>query len=256
MDIHSLTFLLVTNGISLGSLALQAAILIRMNKSGLRHKLPIFYTYVVFTVLQGTVLFSFRNYFGFRSSEYFIAYWLMYAVDTAMAFFIIQEIYAKALSRYEGLRRLSQDLFRWSFVILVLVAAVTAMGSPAADGDFMYSCILLLNRSAMIVEFGLVVLLFILAKSLALGWRECVFGIAVGMCFYCSMQLVAVSLRTHYQNEAADLYAILKPLIGVTTLGIWTAYVYRSERARRDVTPFKNTSLDDWNAAVLQFLNR
>jgi hypothetical protein len=256
MDIHSLTFFLVANGMSLGSIALLAALMVRMDKSKLRNELPMFYAYIVFAFLQGTVLFSIRNYFGFRSQEYFVAYWLMYVVETTLAFFIIREVYAKALQRYEGLRRLSQMLFRWAFLLLILVAVVTAMDSPTADGDFMYSRILILNRSAMIVEFGLVVLLFILAKSLALGWRECVFGIAVGMCFYCSMQLVAVSLRTHYQNEAADLYAIVKPMVGVTTLGIWTAYVHRGERARRDVTPFKNTSLDDWNAAVLQFLNR
>lgn len=256
MDPHSLTFFLVTNGLSLGNLALLAAMMVRMNKSNLRHELPIFYAYIVFSFLQGTALFSIRNLFGYFSIEYFIAYWLLYVADTTLAFFIIQEVYAKALYRYDGLRSLSRMLFRWAFVILILVAAVTAMGSPAADSNFIYSCILLLNRSAMIVEFGLVVLLFTLSRSLALEWRECVFGIAVGMCFSCSMQLVAVSMRSHYQDAAANLFAIIRPVVGVTTLGIWTAYVYRSERARNDITPFKNANLDEWNAAVLQFLNR
>lgn len=256
MDIHSLTFFLVANGLSLGGLALQAAILLRMYKSNLRRELKMFFAYMVFSFVRSVTLFSVRNYFGYRSQEYFAAYWLTFVIDTTLAFFIIQEVYAKALYRYDGLRTLSAMVFRWAFVILVLVAAITAMGSPAADRDYLYSGILLLDRSAMLVEFGLVVLLFILAKSLALGWRECIFGIAVGMCFYCSMQLAALSLRTHYGEVAAELYAIVKPVVSVTTLGIWTAYVYRSERARSDVAPFRNTNLNEWNAAVLQFLNR
>ena len=256
MDIHSLTFFLVTNGISLGNLSLAAALMLRMNNNVLERELPTFYAYVIFSFLQGTALFCIRNYFGFGSLEYFLAYWLLNAVDTVLAFFIIQEVYANALYRYDGLRSLSQQLFRWAFIVLVIIAGVTALTSPAADRDFLYSWILLLNRSAMIVELGLMVLLFVLAKSLTLGWKECVFGIAVGMCFYCSVQLTAVSLRAHLQGAVASLYAIIKPLVGVTTMAIWTAYFYRAERARDQVVPLRNTRLGEWNAAVLQFLNR
>lgn len=256
MDTQTLEFLVVANGLSFGGMALQAAMLLRMHKSNLRRDLPMFFAYILFSLLQSVVLWCTRNYFGFRTLEYFYAYWLFYIIDIMLAFFVIQEVYARALYRYEGLRSLSRMLFRWAFMILVLVAAIAAMSSPAADVASLYSSILLLNRSAMIVEFGLVVLLFILAGSLALGWRECIFGIAVGMCFYCSLQLAALSLRTHYQNAVADLYTIVKPIISITTLGIWTAYVYRSERARSEVTPFANTNLKEWNAAVLQFLNR
>jgi hypothetical protein len=255
MEINAPALFVVANGISFGTLALLAAMLLRMDKSDLRHELPMFYAYLVFSFLQSATLFPIRYYFGYLSGEYFIAYWLMNIVDTTLVFFFIHEVYAKALYRYEGLRSLCRMLFRWSIVVLVLVAVVTAMGSKAADRDAMYSSILILNRSAMIVELGLVALLFILAKSLSLGWRECIFGIAVGICFYCSMQLVAVSLRTHAQNAAAHLFAIVKPLIGVATLGIWTAYVYRSDRARVELMPFKNKNLEEWNAAVLQFLN-
>jgi hypothetical protein len=209
----------------------------------------------VFSLYRNVALFSIRNYFGFRSPEYFWGYWLTFVVDTTLVFFIIQEVYSKVLYRYEGLRTLSSMIFRWAFMMLVMVAGVSALASPAADRDFMYSGILLLDRSAMMVELGLVVLLFVFAKSLALGWRECVFGIAVGMCFYSSTELAALSLRTHYGNAVAELYSMLKPILGVTTLGIWTVYICRAERIREDVSRFRNSNLEGWNAAVLQFLN-
>jgi len=235
---------------------LEAAILIRMYKVNLHRELRMFFAYTAFSLCRSVTLTAIRNYLGFRSPEYFITYWLTMVADITLAFFVIQEVYAKVLYRYEGLRKLSSIIFRWAFMVLALVAGITALASPAADRDFLYSGILLLDRSAMMIELGLIVLLFVFAKSLALGWRECVFGIAVGMCFYCSLEVAALSLRTHYANAVAELYSTVKPIFVVITLGIWTAYIYRAERASNNIFIPRNHNLDEWNNAVLQFLNR
>jgi hypothetical protein len=247
---------LLFNGLSLTGLALQLAIVGRMYTSDLRSELRIFYGYAVFSVLHNVLLFSVRNYFGFYSSEYFLSYWLLFLIDTTLAFFIIQEIYSKVLYRYEGLRKLSAMVFRWSFMVIALVAAITALGSAAADRDAVYSAILLLDRSAMMVELGLIVLLFVFARSLALGWRECVFGIAVGICFYCGADVAMLSLRAHYGNSVGSLYSIVKPFVTVTTLAIWTIYVYRAERGTINIVKGVNSDLEGWNQAVLQLLRR
>jgi hypothetical protein len=256
MNFQSITFFLVANGMSLGGLALQAAILLRMHNKKLHRELRMFYAYVAFSLLQSIILFSFLNYFGYFSPQYFFAYWLTSFVDMALTFFIIQEVYAKALYCYEGLRKLSSMIFRWAFMMLAMISIVYALASPAKNTDWMSAAIMLINQSALFVEVGLMVLLFVFARSLSLGWSECVFGIAVGMTFYCSMQLIAVSLRNNYGVAVEDFFIFGKPLISVSTLGVWMGYIYRSERVRKPVLPLQHSNLEAWNQAVLQFLSR
>ncbi len=235
--------------------SLQVAILVRMQNKGLAREFRMFFAYTAFTLCQSISQVAVLNHFGFRSVPYFLTYWLEFPVQITLMFFVIQEIYATVLYRYEGLRTLSSMIFRWAFMLLVVVAISTALASPMADRDWVYSSILKVNYSARIVEFGLIVLLFIFAKTLALGWRECVFGIAVGTCFYCSTALAGMSLLTHFGNEVAELHSATQPILGVITAAIWTVYFYRAEQTVRDAS-FRNPQLEEWNQAVLQFLNR
>lgn len=244
------------NSLAVLACILQLAILVRMYRSNLRHELRMFFAYTVFALCRGISMTAVLNYFGFRSPEYFIGYWLGFLVDTTLTFFIIHEIYAKVLYRHEGLRILSSMIFRWAFGLLVLMSIANALATPAADRDWMYSGILLFDRGSIMVEFGLIALLFVFARTLALNWRECVFGIAVGLCFYCATDLVVVTLRTHYRNDAAVFFSVAQPSLNVIMLGIWTGYIYRSDRARNFISSVRNPNLDAWNQAVLQFLNR
>lgn len=235
---------------------LQVAILIGMYRKDLMREFRIFFAYTAFTLFQSLSLVAIRNYFGYRSVAYFDSYWIGFAIHIVLMFFIIQEVYAKVLCRYEGLRALSNIIFRWAFMLLVLLATTSALNAPAPAADWMYSNILRIDYSTRIVEFGLIVLLFVLARAFALSWRECVFGIAVGTCFYCSTELAILTLRTHYGPSVADLHAILSPLLGIITLSIWALYMYRAEHKRVTMGLPQNPQLEEWNRAVLQFLNR
>lgn len=238
------------------SWVLQTAILLRMVRSKLRDELPMLFAYVLFAECRSISLYWIRVHFGFRSPEYFVGYWLGFVVHTGLELLVIREVYAKVLHRYAGLRTLSDTIFRWAMLLLVVLGFIIAASSPAADRDAMYSGILLLDRSVMIVEFGLMVLLFVFSRALELGWRECIFGIAVGLCFYCTTELAAVSLRTYYRNDAAELYSMAEPFLTLIMLGVWTTYVYRSDRARQPGQTLSNLRMTEWNDAVLQFLNR
>lgn len=235
---------------------LQVAILIGMYKKSLMGEFRIFFSYTIYTFLLSISLVAIRNYVGYKSVAYFLTYWLGFAVHIVLMFFIIQEVYSKVLYRYEGLRALSSMIFRWAFMLLVVLATASAINSPDPAADWMYSGILRIDYGARIVEFGLIVLLFAFARMLALNWRECVFGIAVGTCFYCSTELAILALRTHYGPQAADLHAILSPLLGIISLTIWAVYMYRAEHKRVTIGPSVNPQLEEWNRAVLQFLGR
>jgi hypothetical protein len=200
------------------------------------------------------ILVSVRNIFGFRSVPYFLLYWALFLVETILFFFVINEVYARVLYQYEGLRKLSSIIFRWAFMVLALAASVITLAST--DADPFYGPMVLLDRCTVFVEFGLIVLLFIFAKSLALGWKECVFGIAAGICLMCSVDLVSATLRLRYGSAFAEVHAFVKPITWTVAVTIWALYVFRSERARSNVITLRDPELDQWNEAVLRFLNR
>ena len=252
MDVQKLLF----NLMALVTWSLQAAILIGMHKRRLTREFRIFFTYTAFTLGLSVLQFFLLNYFGFRSKPYFLVYWLGFPIRIVLMFFIIQEVYARVLYRYQGLCALSRMIFRWAFMLLVLLAITTIVTAPSADRDVTYSTILKIDYGTRIVEFGLIALLFVFAKTLDLGWRNCAFGVAVGTCFYCSSELAVISLRTHYGNEVAVLTAFLSPLLSIIALGIWTAYMYRAEHRLDTLSSFANPQLEEWNRAILQFLNR
>jgi len=255
-DINSLTYFVVTNGLLLGGTAFLGAMLIRMDKVGLRRSLPIFFAYLAFSLWQTVSYAVFRAYFGPRSQEYFILYWLEKIVDVSLAFFVVQEVYAAALYRYEALRSLSKTLFRWAVGVLVVVAIGSSATPRSMDMDYMYNCILLFYRGTMIVQVGLLALLFIVSRTLAFSWRQRIFGIAFGMCFLSGLQVVSITWWVQRGTAVSELYALVRPFIVVAAFGIWTAYLYPSESTRSEVRQLKNVRLEHWNGAVLQFLNR
>ena len=234
---------------------LQVVILVRMSNKGLAREFRTFFAYTAFTLCLSVLRFWIRVHYGFYSVQYFVTYWPGFAIQVTLLFFVIQEIYAKVLYRYEGLRTLASIVFRWAFMLLVVIAIISATASPAADSDWMYSGILKLDYSARIVEFGLIALLFVFARTLALGWRECVFGIAVGTCFYCSTELAGIAVRAHYADQVASLYPTLQSVWGIIPLAIWTVYFYRAEQ-RVPGARLRNPYLEEWNRAVVQFLKR
>lgn len=237
--------------------ALQIAILVRMYKTGLWRELRMFFAYTMFCVFRTALLIPLRNYAGDSSSLYLSMYALSMIGDTALAFLVIQEVYAGVLHKYEGLRTLSIMIFRWAFMLLVLLAVVIAFAVPATDSNPLMAFFTVFERSAMIVELGLVGLLFVLARALSLGWRECVFGVAAGLCLFSSLDLAALTLRAHYGASVAIAYDAFKSLAYMATVSIWTVYIYRDSRTRdQELVPLRNDTLDTWNAVVQQFLNR
>lgn len=247
---------IIVNILSVAGTLLAAAVATRIFMTNLRRELPLFVSYCAYSVVQSVVLLTIRNYFGFRSIPHFLVYWALFIGETVLFFFVIHEVYQRALERYEGLRKLSAMIFRWAFMVMVLVATITTLTSSADPSDVFYGGVLLLDRAALIVELGLIVLLFVFCKSLSLGWKECIFGIAVGICLMCSIEVLSMTLRVHYGRPFADVYTILKPITWVITVGIWALYVFRSEHARSRVIVFRDAELAEWNDAVLRFLNR
>ena len=191
MSAHTLTYLLW-----IAPQALLAILATRMVRNRLAAKTPVFFAYLLFSLAKFLIYFGVYHLMGGASFEYFCVYWSLALIDAMFVLLVIHEIYILELGAYEGLTMFASILFKWSAAVLVLLAAVTAASASGSDLSRLAAGILTLDRSATIVQLGLIILLFVATSSLWLVWQRHLFGIATGMAVIISIEVVTLALTT------------------------------------------------------------
>ncbi len=242
-------------GLWISAPLLLLVIAAKMTVARLYRTYPAFFTYVVFHVLRFLALF-YLNHRG-TVKAYFVSYWVAEAIDIVLELAIIYELYADVLQPYEGIRAVGSLLFRWAFVILVMVAVISAAAAPGADASRTMAGILVLDRSAAVVKGGLLFLLFLFSSYFHLRWRPSAFGIGVGLALYISVALAAVAMRSQFPSFAGGTYSLLKAAAYDCGLLIWVGYFLAKEPAHEPVVSYvPNNDLTHWNEALLGLLRQ
>src|SRR5881398_145297 len=115
---------------------LQALILLVMIRRRLFREFPFFWAYTAFEV----VYFACRFPFTFRDADYpkfFFISWTGKAIEMALVFAVIYEIFRHVFRPYPALAQLGKILFRWGLVVLlfvVTVATASTQGSGIIQG--------------------------------------------------------------------------------------------------------------------------
>ncbi|MDP9267527.1 MAG: hypothetical protein M3P27_04275 [Acidobacteriota bacterium] len=232
-------------------MALQAGIVCALAYRRLYRDLPIFFTYTVFLIVRSLVL-----YFVLRPFPlgYFYGYWGAEIVAWALGLAVIQEVLEHLLRPYHAVQHLALMLFRWGAALLVLMALLMAYAGPGLEVDRLLTNILMLERGVRIVQVGLLSLLFVLARAMRLRWPHYVFGIALGLAIFTSVDLALVTVRTHAIWTHA-VFTIMKPLAFVVAQGVWLYYLAVPERAA-DYQPQPAPQMEGWNGALAELLRR
>jgi hypothetical protein len=135
----------------------ESVIVMAMFYRKLWRSLPIFLSYLIFTISRTCFLFLERS----NIVEYFYAYWVTEAIGSLVVLCVIKELFDNAFHKHLGLRQLGNVLFRWSIAVLVVVAVVIAWKSPGGDTKRLMAGILTVKRTVTFVEAGLLGFLFL-----------------------------------------------------------------------------------------------
>src|SRR5271167_3592817 len=123
---------------------MQLCVLVAMYKRGLHHDYPYFFSYTILQVAGEPILFLLHRQ---SYAAYWVGYWVSIALSALISFAVLQEIFKNAFRPYEALRDLSVILFRWSALVILLVAGMWAITSRADQGDAVKNTIFLASRS-------------------------------------------------------------------------------------------------------------
>src|SRR5271165_6472701 len=180
----------------IASPAFQLAVVVAMVRRGLHRDYPYFFNYTILGVIAEPLLFVLQ-----RSSYtvYYYAYYVNLGLSVIISFAVLQEIFRDAFRPYEALRDLSVILFRWSALVVLLVAVMWAIGNNNNKPDMgvVAQTIMLANRSVRLMQCGLVFFLILFSEYLGIPRRSFLFGISMGFGLFASVNMLVVTGLQH-----------------------------------------------------------
>ena len=228
------------------SFALQLATAIFIFRRKQLRTFPVFFGYTIFHLLQA--LLSFAAY-RISYTAFFYEWWTGEIVDVFFTLAVIQEIFAVTFRPYEQLRRWGTRIYSVGAVLLCVVSVIMGIRHPEGYSARV-SALLTLDRSAMFIEVGLLVFLFLFCRLFGLTWRHYVFGIASGFVLIAAVTMVAEAVRSHFGPPSDPWVLLLNTGAFTLGVGIW-AYYFASAKSRVPLNQVPGTEkLLAWNRAL------
>src|ERR1700735_3963586 len=138
---------------------LQGGVLLAMYRRGLQKDYPYFFYYTILQVVSVIILVPLAAY---SYTAYYYAYYANLGLSVLISFAVLQEIFKDAFRPYENLRDLSVILFRWSALVVFLVAVMWAINAAHnADNGVFTEIMMLSDRSVRLMQCGLVFFLLL-----------------------------------------------------------------------------------------------
>jgi hypothetical protein len=202
------------------------------------------------------------NYAPFvTGDEYYYAFTVGKVGVTVLSFGVLYEVFTVVLRRYPTLRNLGTLLFRWSTVMLVLVAISLAWFAPGTGAGHRMSVLYLLERTVSALQIGLLIFLFIFSRYLGLSWRNHAFGIALGFGILASVSLATSAIRAQIEpivrNLNSDALDVINEATLVCCVLLWMAYLLAPEaRPPASIRTLPEHDLETWNQELQRLLHQ
>jgi hypothetical protein len=216
-----------------------------------RH-VPLFFSYIAFLAVESIVLYFVRRQ---SADAYFYAYWVKELLVAPLRVAVIYEVVLSVFAPYGAIQKLMRLCALWALIVLVLLAGFVAVDFPASNADGILNVVLMLDRSLRIVDVGLLLLLFMFAYFLHLRWPHYALGVAIGLALFCSVELVAATVRARFGITPSIIYNVINATSWSLAVVLWTVTFVTSER-RREVQAMRPSQLEDWNHALEAMLAR
>jgi hypothetical protein len=236
---------------------LQIVISVVMIRRRLLHEFPVFFTYTVFEAFQGVTLFILDHAASISARQYWEAYWISLLVTIGLRFALIYEICSHVFRQYPALEQLVRVLYRWVAVLLILVAVVVSAYTGVNDRFRSLTGVHVVSRAASLIQVGLLVFLFLFSAYFKLSWRSYVYGIALGLGIFSSVDLATSALRASLGPQPGNY---VFDFITMTTyhccVVLWLVYLLAPESSRRIAQELPADNLEQWNSELERLLLR
>lgn len=211
---------------------------------------PVFTTYALFNLLSGVWAFFIYSH----TQLYVYSYVVSHAISVVLGVAVLYEVFQQLFSSQPALRNLARYLLCLT-VVLLFAFGIAVIYTHVPGLKYVRVAISVSEEAARALEVGLLIFLFICSGTFGLHWRQPVFGIAVGLGLYTTVQLVTVMLLGHIISSLSGIITIAGPLAFNLSLITWIGYLALSERAASHELP-ERSQLEQWNRAVMELIHQ
>ena len=223
----------------------------------LYHRFPMFFAYVLSEIAQALVVIPLLLSRSTTAKAYTAVYFVGLGLTTAFRFGVIHEIFAHMFRNYAVLSRFGRPLFRWITVGLLLIGLALAAYAGGHDLVRVTSVATVLDRTANILQCGLLVGLFVFSSYLGLSWKSYLFGIALGVGVAATTDLIVSAIR----SQTGYTYVVLLNYVTMATYHcsvlIWIFYLLAPERiSQYNLKTVPESDLETWNQELQRLLGQ
>ena len=181
---------------------------------------------------------------------YFYVYWVGYAIEAILGFFIIYTIYNLAMAPLRGLQRLGRLMFRWAAGIAIAIAITMAFGPHVTSTKFIIRAVTQLQQTQSVLTLCMLLFVCLAIRPMGLSYRSKIFGVSFGLGVQATTELVSSAWLTHFSSVYSILNVINGSAICITIL-IWTGYFAIPEPRRRMIILPTTSPFLRWNQISL-----
>jgi hypothetical protein len=213
---------------------------------------PLFTGYVIFNFLNGLLSLATRS----NLPVYFYVYWVGEAIGIILGFLVLYEVFRHIFLHHSALQNLATFIFAASLIVLAAIAVfILVHAGPRLTGNIGRS-VLVMEEATRTIELGLLAVLFMCASAFGLHWRQSVFGIALGLGIFVSVELIAVTIRSQASPAVNNEFAIVRILAYMTSLIVWGTYILLPEQVADESELPQRGQLEQWNQAVMELIHQ
>jgi hypothetical protein len=190
-------------------------------------KLPIFCTYVGFSLLSGMVATATSH----RVSIYFYVYWISEAFYVILSFLVMQEAFRSVFRNFYSLR-----WFKLSFpgigILILLITFIRVVFFRPSERNPVILTLVSLEIAVGLLQFVVFFVFILLVRFFHMRWRQLPFGIVLGFGIASAGSLVAFLLRSKFGTNLDWVVRIMTPLSYIIGVAVWLAVFIRGEKSQ------------------------
>lgn len=229
-------------------------VLVALFRGGHHRKHPFFVAYIAYEFVQFLLVFYLISAKSVSTEKYVSQTAFLLAGSVFLRFGVIYELFRDLAKTYTSLARFSRLVFRSLLVIFLLIAVgLVAFSWPGNLHEMTMFKTFVLDRAVNLLQLGLLLGLFGIAKFFGLSWRKHVFGITLGFAIYLSVQLMATAIQAEWGYYKVFDYITMATFHA--SVLVWLLYVLLPE-SQTALTSVPNAAdVAAWNREVERLLH-
>jgi len=201
------------------AILLEALLLIRGFQEKLVRRFPIFYSYILFVLVEEFLRFSVYRWFSSRYSQ---VYWTTQFLSLVIGSTVIFEIYRVGLRSFPGAARMAR------YLLLIVFGAVFAKTMANPSGSLFWWIAersLMLERNLRIVQALAILTLVSLFLWYAIPFGKNLKGILFGYGLFIAMSIVQLTL-SYTWGDIRLFWPYVQPVSYLLVLGLWASALW------------------------------